>query len=438
MKSRATSILVYLTRASMVLSILLSTIFLTAGAALPAGAESAAGPATASKAPDTDILGPFVGQPVYPTVFNGDLRDLPQIPQSAPSPLPLRYAPGQEPKGSASQAANWVDGAAQTSFSNGQMPGPIQNFAGLDFNTFGNGWPPDTNGDVSPSHYIQTVNTSIGIYDKTTGNRLVGLSFDSFFTGPASTPCDTNNQGDPVVVYDASVDRWLITDFAWFNFNTGPFYECLAVSQTNDPVSGGWYFYALRADTGGFTGYLNDYPKIGVWSDGWYMAANMFQQLPPSTGFGVRIWALDRTSLIAGGALNEVHFDTCFGGVCDSLLPSNYRGAPPPAGAPDYFLGAVAPDALNLFKFHVDWMTPVSSTLTGPIAIPVAPFAIAPSIPQQNTGQTLDSLSFRLMMQLQYKNINGVESLWANHTVTSGGVVGVRWYEIQDPDGAAK
>ena len=325
-------------------------------------------PAQADPQPPGELLvqGPYVGQTVYASVFNGDLRDLPQIAPDAPAPIPLKYVPGQEPKGSAPQIAGWVDSVAQTAFGSGQMPAPIANFAGLDFNSWGAGWPPDTVGDVGPNHYIQAVNTSLGIYNKITGVRQVGLTFDSFFTGPIGTPCDNNNDGDVVVLYDAAVDRWVVTDFAWFNFNTGPFYQCIAVSQTDDPVAGGWYFYALRADTEGFTGYLNDYPKLGVWSDGWYMSANMFQINPPALGFGgVRVWALDRTSMMSG-TLNEVHFDTCFGGVCDSLLPANYRGALPPAGAPNYFLGAVAP--IPCYCMSSMWIGP--HLATPPLADP--------------------------------------------------------------------
>ena len=48
-------------------------------------------------------------------------------------------------------------------------PPPDSSFDGLDFATWGAGHPPDTNGDVGPTYYIQTVNTSIGIYDKSTG-----------------------------------------------------------------------------------------------------------------------------------------------------------------------------------------------------------------------------------------------------------------------------
>ncbi len=402
------------------------------------GAGAPVHQALAAPAPQIeDIAGPFSGEPIYPTVFNGDLRDLPQIEENAPAvPLPLRYLPGSEPKGSAPQLAGWEDSIAQTEAGLGRMPDPIANFAGLDLATFGAGWPPDTNGDVGPNHYIQTVNTSIGIYDKTTGTRLVGVTLDTFFTGPTGSPCDTSNDGDPVVVYDPMADRWVVTDFAWFNFSTGPFYQCIAVSQTNDPVAGGWYFYAMQADTGFFSGYLNDYPKIGVWPDGWYLSANMFQQVAPGTGFGVRVWALDRASMLAGGALNEVHFDLCTTGECGALLPSNLRGALPPAGAPNYFMTTTPPNLVQLWDFHVDWTTPANSTFTGPVDLPVADFVTAQSVPQLGTGTLLDSLSFRPMMQLQYRTIDGTESLWMNHTVAAtDGIGGVRWYEIQDPGG---
>jgi hypothetical protein len=230
------------------------------------------------------------------------------------------------------------------------------------------------------------------------------------------------------------VQRWVITDFAWVDDVNGPFYECIAVSRSSDPISGGWYFYALEADAGLPAPYLNDYPKLGVWTDGWYMSANMFRW-PDLGDFFVRVWALDKDSMISGGALNQVVFD-CVDAACASLLPANVRGELPPAGAPNYFAGVSAPDQFYLWKFHVDWGNPLNSAFTGPTALAVADFALASSIPQPGTGTLLDSLSFRLMMQLQYRNASGVESLWVTHSVASGGVTGVRWYEVRNPNGA--
>lgn len=379
------------------------------------------------------ILGPFVGDPVPAYRWDGDLRDLPQIPESldTPSEVPVRLTPLEK----AALTWGFASEAPAPNVSSGPMPPPIMNFAGMQFSQFGAGWPPDTNGDVGPNHYIETVNTSVAIFDKATGTRLVGLTLNNFFTGPAGTPCDTSNDGDPVVLYDPYVDRWIVTNFAWFNFNTGPYYECIAVSQTADPVAGGWYFYALQANTGTFAGdYFNDYPKLGVWSDGYYMSANMFEAV--GTGFGVRLWGMNKTPLLTGAPLQEVHFDLCLDGSCGSFLPSNARGTAPPAGAPNYFMQAAAPDAMDLYKFDADWVTPANSTLTGPISIPVDPFGIVDyGIPQQGTGQTLDSLSFRLMMQLQYRNYGSHESLYALHTINQGGRAATRWYEVRNPGG---
>ena len=92
--------------------------------------------------------------------------------------------------------------------------------------------------------------------------------------------------------------------------------------------SASWYYYSLRADGGSFTSYLNDYPKLGAWADGWYMSANMFQQVSPATGFGVRVWALDRAAMVAGGELTAQYFDVMCGPTScyDSFLPAMIHG----------------------------------------------------------------------------------------------------------------
>ncbi len=410
---------------------------------LSAAAVSAAPAPTPLQPPanPSGILGPFTSEPIYPYIWNGDLRDLPQVgaPDSiggdAPDIVPARLTPMEMKALDAKGATR--DALLQSQLAGEEpAPPPIANFAGMQFSANGSGWPPDTNGDVGPNHYIQTVNTSVGIYNKSTGAAISAVTFNTFFTGPAGTPCDTSNDGDPVVLYDPLVDRWIVTNFAWFNFNTGPYYECIAISQTGDPVAGGWYFYALQANTGTFAGdFFNDYPKLGVWTDGYYMSANMFEAV--GDGFGVRLWGINKTPLLTGGALQEVHFDLCLDGSCGSFLPSNLRGTLPPAGAPNYFAQIAAPDSLDLYEFDADFVTPANSTLTGPVGVPIAPFNLYNAgIAQPGTGQGLDSLSFRLMMQLQYRNMGTHESLWATHTVDEGGLAVARWYEVRDPGGS--
>src|SRR5437763_3530937 len=155
-------------------------------------------------------------------------------------------------------------------------PAPTSTFGGLDFNTWGAGHPPDTNGDVGPTYYVETVNTSIGIFNKSNGNLVSAFTFDTFMSqGNNGDLCDTDNFGDPVVLYDTFEDRWVITDFAFQLDGSGNIvnppgaFQCFAVSQSGDPVLGGWHFYSIA-----IAGGLNDYAKFGIWPDGLYMSAN--------------------------------------------------------------------------------------------------------------------------------------------------------------------
>src|SRR5437588_3569721 len=138
-------------------------------------------------------------------------------------------------------------------------PSPSSSFDGLSYNgdcggtQCGDGHPPDPNGDRGPAYYIPTINTSIGIYNKGTGAQVAAFTFNSLMSqGSFGNLCDTDNYGDPVVVYDTFHDRWIITDFAFRLDRHGNVisslgsYQCFAVSASGDPVSGGWNFYSMH------------------------------------------------------------------------------------------------------------------------------------------------------------------------------------------------
>jgi len=126
-------------------------------------------------------------------------------------------------------------------------------------------------------------------------------------------------------------------------------------------------------------------------------------------------------------------FDT--GASYFSLLPANVHGAAPPLGTPNYFVSNdVSVVALDVFKFHVDWTHPLSSTFTAPAQVAEASYTAPPEtngvgdIPQLG-GNLLDTLGDRLMMQNQYRVISGTESLWLAHT--AGNIpTGIRWYQV--------
>jgi hypothetical protein len=115
-----------------------------------------------------------------------------------------------------------------------------------------------------------------------------------------------------------------------------------------------------------------------------------------------------------------------------SPLASDLEGKTlPPAGSPNYVLSRASSTALNLWKFKPNFVTPASSTFTGPTSIPVASYLTAGvGIPQPGTSQKLDSLGDRLMYRLSYRNLGSREALVVNHSVMAGSVTGIRWYEL--------
>ncbi|MGD9093705.1 MAG: carboxypeptidase regulatory-like domain-containing protein, partial [Anaerolineales bacterium] len=241
----------------------------------------------------------------------------------------------------------------------------------------------------------------------------------------------------PIVLYDHLADRWFISQFGLPNYPNGPFYQCIAVSQTGDPT-GAWHRYAfVVSDTK-----LNDYPHFGVWPDGYYMTINQFTAAASWGGAGVAVY--ERDKMLLGQSARQVYFDlysvnSNYGG----MLPSDLDGPPPPTGTPNYFAEVDdsswigSDDAMRIWEFHVDWANTSNSTF-GISGNPNATLIIAnfnplySDIPQPSTSQRLDNLADRLMHRLQYRSVGTHETLVTNHTVDVGsGRAGVRWYEAQ-------
>ncbi|MGI8741928.1 MAG: discoidin domain-containing protein [Bryobacteraceae bacterium] len=306
------------------------------------------------------------------------------------------------------------------------IPSPATNFDGIGDGVAGfrvGSAPPDTNLTVGPNHLVEMVNTDLAIYNKS-GVLLQGpLSINTLWQGFGGL-CQADNDGDPVVRYDSIADRFVVTQFA---LNSTNFLECVAVSATSDPT-GAYNRYAFAYSA------LNDYPKLAVWPDAYYITYNMFDS--SGTSFlGSKVCALDRTRMLAGQAATQHCFDTStsFGG----LLPSDFSGSRlPPLGAPNHVLALGAMNGqLAFWNFHVDWITPANSSFTGPTVLTAAAFTEAcgggTCIPQSGTSQQLDSLGDRLMFRLVYRNFGDRESLVVNHSVDVGGHAGARWYELR-------
>ena len=444
----------------------------------------------ASQTPTTDKPSQETGRPdvvpmIGPVSQDKDLRKLPYIPprkesedqrlRRHPFPPPTEQGEADErQQGEVDSSSTPKEPFSSLAIPTQEpllplaMPTPSVSFDGVTSVESGCGClPPDTDGDIGPNHYIQSVNSSIKIYSKT-GTTLSGpTTYNSFFSalGP-TTPCGNNqNDGDGVVFYDSAAARWVVSDFAFPAFPGVLFYQCIGVSKTANPVTGGWWLYAVQVDPSN-PNYLGDYPKFGLWPDAYYLTVNLFSN--NTTFNGVRVYALDRNSMINGTGAPVVAFTISPATLGDaySLVPATFRFGGPPAGRDEYLLainssataGTVENQVLA-WRFHTDFATPANSTLgTGATHAPNANITVnnfvdafqgttTNIVPQTGTTAKLDTLGDKLMYPLYYQKLGAAESLYVSHTVNNNqngtGPTGIRWYQFDVtggtiPSGAAQ
>src|SRR6266480_4033161 len=123
--------------------------------------------------------------------------------------------------------------------------------------------PPDTNGRVGAKQYVQWNNTSFAVFNKATGALLYGPAAGNTLFQSLGGACATHNDGDPVVAYDILSGRWILSQFV-VGGSAEFSHQCVAVSQTED-ATGAYFLYDFVTDPANFV----DYPKTGVWPDGY-------------------------------------------------------------------------------------------------------------------------------------------------------------------------
>jgi len=376
--------------------------------------------------------------PVQAFVLNVDLRTLPKAPDWQPGD-PIKEIPRRATKVTPSVPepppmedplrARPAAPKAPTA-----IGPPILNFNGGGFSGVN---PPDTVGDIGLNHYIQLINFGSGsqmrIYDKA-GTLVAGpIALDSL---GAPAPCNAG-LGDPIVLWDQLANRWLVSEFSSAGNRM-----CVYISQTTDPVAGGWFGYAFQGVN------FPDYPKYGVWPDAYYVGTN------ESTAAA---YAFQRSQMLVGAAAAAQRFSVLpplSGFAFEGIQPADADGAlPPPAGSPGMFWrhrdseahgSPGAPDTVQYYEFDVDFAVPANSTFTGPIDIPVTEFDSSlcgltsfNCFPQPGGGPLLDPLREPIMHRAQYRNRGTHEVVLGSFVidVTGTNVGGVRWFEARKTGG---
>lgn len=286
--------------------------------------------------------------------------------------------------------------------------------------------PSDPSLAVGPDHVFVVYNTGLIIYDKE-GNDLTGpLSVTNVF--PTEACCDLT------VSYDNAADRWVVSQLF---VGAG---ADIAVSDGPDPITSNWNVYRISQ--------INDYQKLSVWWDGYYMTDN--------TGGGNKIWAMDRAAMLAGDPSPSIQGFNLPGIVTDGFfspqaLNISNGDFPTSGGATivyeqDDAYDGVSEDHLKVWTVDVDFDTPANSSISSPLELPTTPFigvfdgGSFSNLSQPGGGSDIDALQATIMNQAQFRRFGTHNSAVFNFVVDTdagaGELAGVRWFELrQDGDG---
>jgi hypothetical protein len=311
--------------------------------------------------------------------------------------------------------------------------------------------PPDTTLAVGLNHIVVWVNAQYAVFSKSGTKLLPGDGFvngNTLFAGLGNA-CETTNRGDPTLQYDRLADRWILSQFA-FSSNSGPFLQCIAVSTSGDPT-GTYYRYSFSLPGGGF----NDYGKLGVWTDAYYISYAVLTS-PSGVYIGSGLCAYDKSNMMMGEPAVSVCGVGNYAGA-EGFLPIDLDGATLPTNTAQggIFAGySFSGQAIRLIKLKPDFANltgtlsdGLGGALESYINIPVGATTVPCNgignacVAQPGTTTKLDTLGDRLMYRLAYRNRNGVDSLLVSHAVDPDGEgargSAIRWYEIRNPFSAA-
>ncbi len=174
--------------------------------------------------------------------------------------------------------------------------------------------PLDNNIAISNGGIIVSVSNDVIEYDDMSGTNLYYNPLLTFINDASIT-----GVCDPVVHYDAGSDRFILF------CQTSPLGSnsriLIFFSQTNDPNTGGWWYYNFTGDPLS-NGDAFDYPKLAVSTDELFITGNLFSE-PSGTFDQSVIYQINKIGGYAGGSANYV----CYTGISGNpftLLPVSY------------------------------------------------------------------------------------------------------------------
>jgi hypothetical protein len=345
-----------------------------------------------------------------------------------PDPDLLRHG-----KAAAAQGRGPASGGGEGVSPNAVVVGGLnQPGLGATDNSFANqGTPPDTTGAIGPAHYVEFVNSKVGVYGRS-NLGLVGSRDLDAFAGRSG-----DDVFDPQIQWDQQAGRWLYV--ADDIDSVGRNFLAFGWSKTSDPTDlvGGWCRFAVSTDVGGGR-FLEDYPKLGHDNVHILFGTNSVR----GNGFyTAHIYSLPKPA--AGDTSCTTPTLTSFGSPFNPLTTSDGDLVLTPvavntadSSGAGYVVAADSPFFVTSPSQVMAWH--VGGSASSPTLFPdgnlnVTPYDFPANVPQPGTSFVIDSADARLTQAVAHADpgAGGAEAVWTQHTVDgSGGRSIVRWYEL--------
>jgi hypothetical protein len=146
---------------------------------------------------------------------------------------------------------------------------PTVNQQGL---TAGSLSPSDSTGAIGPNHYIEMINTQVGLFDRTLGAPSQTVQLGTFAAATAGLA-----PGDPQIQWDQQGGRWLYSVLLYKNSTPIDYQIAFGWSKaTGDPTTltlnnADWCNFAFDTGTSNY-----DYPKLGHDANYLEVGANVY------------------------------------------------------------------------------------------------------------------------------------------------------------------
>ncbi len=374
-------------------------------------------------AQDTDLSKPFykgtIGNVTYVPSINSRLAELPSYVDSNEEAQDgrssrIKVIPGKDPQ-------------TQDDFF-ARNPNPLtQKLAGqppsLVFDAYSSGSSPtDPSLGVGPDHVLVVFNTGFIVYDKA-GVAQSGQMPPNPTIFPSGGCCDLT------VSFDQAAQRWIVT------FLGGGAQVAISDGTSTDPLATGWFVYNINQ--------INDYQKLSVWSDGYYLTDN--------TSSANKVWAMERDEMLVGNPAAQI-LGFNLPGIATSgffspqVLNVTDDNMPAAGGATVVYLqddawGGVSTDHVKLWTIDVDWGAGTGTVSNPALELPATPFISVfdggsfSNLTQPGNGIAIDALQATIMNQAQFRKFGGHNSAVFNFVIdtdaTGGERAAVRWYELR-------